>query len=272
MAAVLFKDLQKRSSDLLTKEYPSDKSEVKTEWKGSTGSGIDFETTVTRDKSGNVVGNLKEKYLVPQYNAEVTGEINTNKDAKLEVAVKETLKGLKTTVSGHSKGNDVFTAFSVEYKHPHFTFNGNVDYANPKGSCVEGAATSVYNGVSLGIFANWGLASQSLNNFKTLLAYRSKDFDTAVSGSVVSKGGKTQNLVGVSYFHQINSQIQAGGEIVADTSSETKPLLTFGSAYKLSNDSTVKVKLDTVGKLGLSLVQQINNNTKLTLADRKSVV
>jgi hypothetical protein len=267
--ATLFKDLQKRSSDLLTKEYPSDKSEIKAEWKSKTLSGIEIESTTTRDRNGNLVANLKEKYNIPEYNADVSAELNTNKDAKLEFSFKDSLvQGLKTTAAGHSQNANAFTALSAEYKHPHFTFNGAVDYGKPSDSTLEGSATSQFSGAALGISAKWSLANQRLSSFKTILAYNTLEFDTALYGSVeaTKDGSSTKNVVGASYFHSINSLLKAGGDISVDTSAPSqRPLLTWGVSYQLTSDSTVKAKLDSVGKLGLSLSQQLNRTTKLVV-------
>jgi len=46
----LFKDLNKRNSDLLTKDFPSEKKENKVDWKGETSSNISFETSLTQKK------------------------------------------------------------------------------------------------------------------------------------------------------------------------------------------------------------------------------
>jgi len=98
---VLFKDLNKRSSDLLTKDFSSKTRENKVVWKGETNSNVSFETSLTQRHDGSVLGIFAPKYRIKDWNTTVTAELKTNKDFKAEVSVEDRFApGLKTTLSG----------------------------------------------------------------------------------------------------------------------------------------------------------------------------
>jgi len=126
---VLFKDVRKRSSDLLTKEFPGDKSEKKLEYKGDTASGVGFETLFLQDDKGTITATVKPKFTYKQYNAEVNGEFNTKQDVKVEASVQDQfVSGLKTITSINNKKGEVFGALGVEYKHENAAVNATVDF------------------------------------------------------------------------------------------------------------------------------------------------
>jgi len=137
----LFKDLGKRSSDLLTKEYPSE--EKKFEWKGTTSNGVTIETNAVQKGDGPIVGTITPSYKYKEYGLNVLGEFNTNKDIKLETSVEnQGVQGLKATLTGEQKGKDTFATLAAEYKHQHATVNGSVDFGKSKGNTIK--ANSVF--------------------------------------------------------------------------------------------------------------------------------
>lgn len=263
-----FKDLDKRSSDLLNKDFPSDKKEQKYEWKGTTKNGVSIETNFITDKNGNIVGTLIPKYKLKEYNAEVSAEFNTKKDIKAEVNVSDQfVQGLKTIFTGNSKGNDLFTTFGFEYKHELITAAASVDYGKSKGSTFLGSAVVGSQGFSFGVSSEYFLGGNTLRNLNATLAYASPEFDASVFGRVKNHEEEEKNELGATYFHKINSQISVGSEVVFDVSnSEAKPKLTFGTLYQLTPDTILKAKFDTSGRLGLSYQQKFNQNAKLTLS------
>jgi len=262
----LFKDLGKRVSDLLTKEFPSD--EKKVEWKGVTNNNVTIETNLVQKGDGAIVGTITPSYKIKEYGVNVLGEINTKKDVKVEVSGENKLTdGLKLTLTGESRGNTTFATLAAEYKHEYTTLTGSVDYGKPKGSLLK--ATSVFGqkGFALGLSAEYflGTTDQSeLKAFNTTVSYTTKDFDATIFGRLIAQGDK--NEIGGTYFHNINSALAVGTEVVFDTAnSEAKPKLSFGTQYKLNEDTILKGKFDTNGILGVSASQRFNKNSKFLL-------
>jgi len=264
----LFKDLNKRNSDLLTKDFPSEKRENKVDWKGETSSNISFETSLTQRNDGSVLGIFTPKYRVKEWNTSFTGELKTNKDFKGEVVVDDRFApGLKTTLSGESKGEDLFATLGVEYKHEIATFTASVDYGQASGSNLKTSVVLGTQGFQCGANVDYFVGSSndsSLREVHTVASYSTDEFDLGVFGKILNE--KDSTLLGASYFHKVSSDLQVGAEIQFDTQNpETKPKLVAASQYRIDPDASVKTKFDTNGKLGLSYQQRFKSS-RLTVS------
>lgn len=260
----LFKDLGKRVSDLLTKEFPSE--EKKVEWKGVTGNNVTIETNLVQKGDTAIVGTITPSYKFKEYGVNVLAEINTKKDVKVEVSADNKITdGLKLTVTGESKGNTSFATLAAEYKHEYATVTASVDYGKPKGSLIKATTVVGQKGWSLGLSAEYFAGDQSeLKAFNTTVAYSSKDFDATVFGRLISQGDK--NEIGGTYFHNINPSLTIGSEVVFDTANaDAKPKLSFATQYRLNEDTVLKGKFDTNGVLGVSAAQRFNKNSRFIL-------
>jgi len=263
----LFKDLGKRVSDLLTKEFPTE--EKKVEWKGVTNNNVTIETNLLQKTDGSITGTITPSYKFKEQGVNVLGEINTKKDIKVEASVENKfVDGMKLTLTGESKAANTYATLATEYKHEYATFTGSVDYGKPKGSLVKATTVFGQKGFALGLSAEYFLGSgaeqSELKAFNTTVAYSSKDFDATVFGRLITQGDK--NELGGTYFHNVNDKLAVGVEVVFDTANaDAKPKLSFGTQYKLNEDTVLKGKFDTNGVLGVSAAQKFNKNSKFTL-------
>jgi len=270
--ATFFKDLNKRLSDLLTKDFPSEKQENKFEWKGTTSTGATLETNFVQRKDGSITGTFIPKYVFKPWGTTVTGEINTKKEVKVEAAVADKLApGLKTILTANQKGEESFATLGIDYKHELGSLNITGDYGKPSGSNLTAAAVVGYNNFSLGAKADYflGITQDSdLKEFQANLTYASGEFDFQAFGRIRSLGEEDKQELGGTYFHKVNNDLSVGTEVVFDVSNHTtnKPKLTFGTQYRLEADTLLKGKFDTDGKLGLSYQQQFSRNAKLTIS------
>jgi hypothetical protein len=265
----LFGDLGKRVSDLLTKEFPSEKQENKFAWKGQANNEVTLETTFLQRKDGSILGTFAPKYKHKDWNTTFSADINTKREVKAEVAVEDLLnvEGLKTTLTGFSRGNDNFGTVGVEYKHELATVAASVDYGKASGSTVKASAVIGTQGIALGASTEYFFGGESeLKELTTVLSYASSEFDITAFGRI-QQSEEDKNELGATYFHKINSDWQVGAEATFDTAhTDAKPKLTFATQYFLHNDTILKGKFDTTGKLGLSYQQKYNRNAKLTIS------
>jgi len=270
----LFKDAQKRLTDLLTKEFPSEKQENRIEWKGDAPNNVAFETNFAFKKDGAVIGTFIPKYKRSYngWNAVFSGELNTKKEWKGEVSVEGTavnVPGLKTVLTGQSKDEDIFTTVGLEYRHEVTSANVSVDYGKAKGSTVKGAVVLGTNGYYFGASAEYflGVKESELKEVHTVLGYAAKEYDASVYAKLDGRGDEDKNEFGATYFHQVQENLAVGTEVSFDTTTpEAKPKLVFGTQYLWNADSVIKGKFDTTGKLGISISQKINKNTKVILS------
>jgi len=268
----LFKDLNKRVSDLLTKEMPSEKQETKVEWKGQADPNVAIETSIVTKPDGSSVGTFAPKYTVREYGTTFAAEVNTRKEAKLEVTMEDYhLAGLKTTLTGQMNNDDKWETFAIEYKHEIGNLTASFDYGRTVGSTVKATAVVGSQGVALGGSAVYLLGNDSsdVKELKTVLSYSQDNYDISAFGLMKAAEGKAEekNQIGANFFHRFAPDWVFGAEAVFDTvPADSKPSLTVATQYRLQPDSFVKAKFDTFGKLGLSYTQKYNRNVKFNVA------
>lgn len=263
---VLFKDLNKRVNDLLTKEFPVE--EKKFEWKGTAVNNVTIDTNFVQKGDGAVVGTVTPSYKYKPYGLTLLAEVNTKRDVKLETTLENQIAdGLKVVATAESKGDSSYATLSTEYKHPYASLTTFLDFGKPKGSTLRGTTVFGSQGVSLGLSAEYFVGNtdaSELRTFQATVAYNTKEFDVSAFGRLIAD--KDKNELGGSYFHNVNSDLAVGTEVVFDTTNaDSKPKLTLGTQYKVNEDTTFKGKFDTAGVLGLSFAQKFNKNSKLTL-------
>jgi len=265
---VFFKDLRKRSNDLLTKEFPGDKQEKKLEYKGDTSSGVGFETLFAQDEKGAITATVKPKYTYLQYNAEVNGEVNSKQDVKLEVSVKDQFaKGLKTITSVNNKKGEIFGAFGTEFRNNSSALNATVDYGKKSGPTLSGAAVFGTDGFSLGLSTTYLLTKSALEGLEVVGSYRSDEFDASLFGRIKpdEKTKKDTQEVGFSYYHDVSTDLSFGAEGQYNVNNKLLEVLA-GLQFKATSDTTFKGKFSNSGVLGLSYQQKLNKRTKFTLS------
>jgi len=265
----LFKDLGKRLSDLLTKEFPSEKQENKVEWKGTTQNNVNVETTFVQKKDGSWLGTFIPKYKYKEYGATVSAEITTKKECKAEVSIQDKLAdGLKTILSVASKGDDQFGTLAAEYQREYGTFGVSADYGKAAGSTLKASGVLGSQGFTLGGSAEYFVGQESsLKEIHAILGYKTNLFDFGIFGRIKSEDDTEKNEVGANYFQQVNDDLAVGSEVVYDYAQlDAKPKLTLGAKYYVEKDTTLKAKFDTEGKLSATFAQKFNKNTGLTLS------
>jgi len=272
MPVEFFKNLSKRVSDLITKDFPSDKAENKIEWKGTTENNVTLETSMTTKADGSSVGTITPKYKAKEYGTTLGLELNTKKEAKIEVSMEDYhAVGLKTTVTANYKPDDKFITVGGEYKHENGTVGGQVDYGKNAGIGLEGSAVVGAQGFALGGSAVYlvGTNDNELKKLHSILSYSAPDFDISAFAKHTAPEGKTEekNIMGLNFFHKFTRDWAVGAEATFETiPPEATPTLSFGTQYRLAEDTLLKARFDTDAKLGLSYQQKYNKNAKFTLS------
>jgi len=260
-----FKDLNKRLCDLLNKEFPL---ENKVEWKGETENGVIVESNLVQ-KNGVVVGTFTPKYKYKEYGTDFSLELNTKKEIKAEISVADQItKGLKLILTGNSKGGEFWASLGTEFKSDVATFTGSVDYGKEAGSTLKSSFTLGKKGFAVGASGEYFLGSDSneLKEVNSLITYGSDEFSVA-GFAKMKTGADEKNEIGVTYHHFVNKDLAVGTEVSFDNASaDAKPKLTFGTEYKLENDTILKGKFDTNGQLGLSFSHKFNKYAKFVLS------
>jgi len=267
-APVFYKDLNKRSSDLLTKDFPSEKRENKVDWRGETSSQVSFETSLLQKADGSILGTFTPKYRLREWNTSMLAELKTNRDFKAEVSIDDHFtRGLRTTLTGESRGEDLVGTVGVEYRHEIATFTASANYGQSGGSNIKTSTVIGSQGFQLGADFDYfldGAGNNSALKFNSTASYSTDEFDIGFFGRTIN--GKDSNVLGANYFQRVSADLQVGAEVAFDTQDlEAKPKLTAAAQYRVDPDATVKTKFDTTGKLGLSYAQRFRSS-RLVLA------
>jgi hypothetical protein len=135
---------------------------------------------------GSILGTFTPKYKYKPWGTTLSAELKTSRDFKAEAVVDEQLlPGLKATVTGESKGEDLFSTFAVEYKHELATVTASVDYGQAAGSTLKATTVVGSQGFSVGGSAEYffGATTDSLlKELHTVLGYSTDEFDIAAFG------------------------------------------------------------------------------------------
>jgi len=234
-------------------------------------SNVSFETSLVQKSDGSILGAFTPKYRYREWGTTVSAEVKTNKDIKAEVAIEDQFTpGLKTSITGEAKGENLLGTFGVEYKHDLAAVTTSVDYGHPNGSTLKASAVVGSQGFSLGAdveyaFGNGSTTDSRLVEFDTTVGYSTTEFDVFATGKL--QNDKDANIIQLSYFHRVNPDLQVATDVSFDTANaDAKPKLALAAQYKLEADTTLKGKVDTAGKLGLSFQQRFNKNAKFTIS------
>lgn len=263
--SILFKDVNKRNSDLITKDFAADENKFKVVSK--TSRDVSFETTLS--SKADTVGTFAPKFEYKPWNATFSGEFTTKRDGKAEVSVKDPFPGSKLTLTGQTKSGEAFATLAVEYKQDVAAATASVDYGKKDGQTVIATA-------NLGLFNNFSLGGSLTSLFKTgkvdlkelkgVVAYATPEFDVGVYGTLKSEKDGDKLTVGANYFHKLNGDLSAGADVAFDPRSNDKPSLSLAAQYKLDDASNVKGKVDTTGKIGLFYKSKVSPSTNVTFS------
>lgn len=265
---LFYKDLNKKTNDLITKDFPSEKRENKVDWKGKTSSQVSFETSLLQKSDGSFLGTFSPKYLLKDWNTTLSAELKTNRDFKGEIVIDNHFtQGLKTTITPESRGEDLFATVGLEYRHDLVAVTGSVDFGQAAGSNIKGSAVIGAQGFQLGTSVDYLLgnkAESTLKEFGATASYSNDEYDVGFFGKILSE--KDSNILGANYYQRVNADLQVGATIEFDTQNpDSKPKLTAAAQWRVDPDASVKTKFDTNGRLGLSWQQRFNRST-LTLS------
>jgi len=265
---VFYKDLNKRENDLLSKDFPSERRENKVDWRGETSSDVSFETTLTQRSDGSVLGTFSPKYNVREWNTTLAAELKTNRDFKAEVVINNHFTpGLRTTITGESRGEDLVGTVGVEYRREFAAMTASINYGAAAGSTLRTTTVVGNNGFQVGAEFDYsleGTGNDSAIKFNTVASYSTEEFDIGFFGKILN--GRDSNILGANFFQRVNPHLSVGAEVAFDTQNpDNKPKLTGAAQYIIDPTAVFKTKFDTTGRLGLSYAQRFNSS-RLTVS------
>jgi len=253
MSKLLFVDLGKKATDLLTKDFP-DKTKVEINTRSP--NGIQFQVIATRHHDGSIVGSIQPKYTFAKHATTILTNVDTNKTFKVEGTI-EKYHGLKATIAGLLDTESLKA--DLEWKHDHATITTGLDLFSPKGTTASATGVVHHEGFSLGASAEYFIGDrQELRKVDGVIGYTTGELQlTAFSRR---KGG----VLGGTYHQKVSESTSVAAEISFDLQkTDVTPKLVFGASHNLDTQGTsVKGKFDTDGKVSVSYGQRLNSYLK----------
>lgn len=255
----LYADLNKKSNDLLTKDFPDKhKLEVKTK----TLSGVNFDGSITRNNDGSFYGSLNPKYKHSSHGITLGATVDTKRVLKVEATVEDLVPGLKTSITGDAFSESL--TVDAEYKHEYVTVAGALNVLSPKGNKLIASSVVGYEGFALGLQAEY--VYDKWQNINGVASYTLPD---TFVGSLFARVNTqaTTNIIGFNVHHRINNRAFIAAEASIDvTKTSESPKITVGGSYDLQDsNTTIKGKLDTEGRVALSYGHRLNKYARLIL-------
>jgi len=252
----VYSDLGKKSNDLLNKDFPD---RNKLEWKAKRGdANLDLNFALNQDKS--IFGSIFPKYRRTIYGRGLTlgVQVDTNRAAKVEAIVDQLAPGLKVIATGHLA--DESLTIEGEYKRDYLSLSANANILSPKGTKVEASVVGGHNGVAAGLQAEYH--TDKISKLNGSLSYTQREYTGNLFARINPQDSSSQ--FGLSYY-----QNHANGGVVAEGSldpTKSTPKITLGGSYTLDDKSSVKGKVDTTGRIGLSYGVKLSSNARLVVA------
>jgi len=246
----LYTDLNKKASDLLTKEFPDKKRlEIKTK----TSNGVTFEANITQNHDESIVGDFKPKYNYGRQGLSFGALVDTYRNVKLDVSIAP-VPETKVTVTGDASHDTV--TVDAEWRNPNATINTSVDFFNPKGTNAVLSAVGAYQAVSVGVQTRYS------NNLFTAVngvaAYAGGDYTATIYGQFKA------NRLGASFYQRVNPRTAVAADVsisTAEKATDSARLQVAGS-YEVDPVTTIKAKFDTEGRLAASYAHRLSINAR----------
>lgn len=258
---VPFTDIGKSVNDLLGKDYPA--GTVKLEVKTTTSNGVNFTVTGAKDnKTGLIKGELKTKYCDRKNGITFTESVDSANLITGEVELADTLaRGLKLAVNASllpavgQKNAKVL----AEYKQSNVHTRANLDLF--KGPTFAGDVVLGQNGFLVGGDIAYDILDGRITRYNAAAGYSVPEYSLALHAT------QSLSVFSGSYYHRVNSDVEAGGKAVWDSKAANQAVgIEVGTKYSLDRDAYVKAKIDNYGRLGLGYTQSLRKGVKVSLA------
>ncbi|KAI8884952.1 hypothetical protein K501DRAFT_284539 [Backusella circina FSU 941] len=255
---VAFNDIGKSAKDLLSKDYPV--GGVKLEVKTTAPNGVTFKVNGQRDnKTGIIVGDLETKYSDKKNGLTFTEAWTTSNHLNGKIELENNLaKGLKLELltSLLPSVNEKAAKINATYKkaNVHTVATLDVFKTNVSVNSVFGQ-----QGFLVGAEVAYNVLDGKIGRYNAAVGYTAAEYGVAVHA--------TNNLshYAASYYHRVNSDLEASGKASWDSKGANAVALEVGAKLKLDSSAFVKTKISNSGVLGLAYTQSLRPGVKVNL-------
>ncbi|KAK3365723.1 eukaryotic porin/Tom40 [Lasiosphaeria ovina] len=241
MSVPAFADIAKTANDLLNKDFYHLSSGT-IEVKSNTPNNVAFKVTGKSSHDKVTSGAIEGKYNDKPNGLTLTQTWNTANllETKIEMADNLT-KGLKAEgVFDFLPATQARAAkFNVHFKQPNF--HGRAFFDLLKGPTANIDAIVGHEGFLAGASAGYDVQKAQITGYSAAVGYQAPTYSAAITA--------TDNLsvFAASYYHKVNSQVEAGSKATWNSKSGNAVGLEVATKYRLDPVSFVKAKINDRG-------------------------
>ncbi|TFL02735.1 eukaryotic porin/Tom40 [Pterulicium gracile] len=252
-----WKDLGKSSNDLLGKDYyfSGQSLEVKT----NTPSGVAFKVAGTKDsKSQAIFGDIEAKYSDRKNGLTFTQAWTTSNVLRSVVELENQIaKGLKLDLntSLNPEKNDKSGVVTAIYKQSGLHGRAVLDLL--KGPTFTADTVLGRDGLLLGAEAAYNVTAGKVTRYAAAVGYNAPEYAVTIHGI------NNLNTFTASYYHRINTDVEAGAKAIYDTkATQGGVALEVGGKAYLDKTAFVKGKINHAGVIALGYTQALRPGVK----------
>ncbi|KAL2157685.1 hypothetical protein VTH06DRAFT_5168 [Thermothelomyces fergusii] len=241
MSVPAFQDIAKAANDLLNKDFYHLSSGT-IEVKSNTPNNVAFKVTGKSSHDGVTSGAIEGKYTDKPNGLTLTQTWNTANTLETKVELADNLaQGLKAEgVFAFLPATQARGAkFNLHFKQPNF--HGRAFFDLLKGPTASIDAVVGHEGFLAGASAGYDVQKAKITGYSAAIGYQAPTYSAAITA--------TDNLsvFSASYYHKVNSQVEAGSKATWNSKSGNTVGLEVAAKYRLDPVSFVKAKINDRG-------------------------
>jgi len=241
MSIPAFSDIAKSSNDLLTKDfYHTAASNL--EIKSKAPNGVSFNVKGKSTHDSNTAGSIEAKYKDDPSGLTLTQAWTTANvlDTKIEVE-NQLAKGLKAELLTQylPKSNTYGAKTNLYFKQPNF--HGRAFFDLFKGPTATIDAVLGHEGFLVGAEAGYDVQKAAITRYSAAIGYTVPQYSAAITAT------NNLSVFAASYYHKVNSDVEAGAKATWDSKAGDKVGLEVASKWRLDPTSFAKAKVNDRG-------------------------
>lgn len=241
MSVPAFADIAKSSNDLLNKDFYH-LSASALEVKSNTPNNVAFKVTGKSTHEGATSGLLEAKYTDKPTGLTVTQSWNTVNALDTKIELNDTIAaGLKAEVLGSFLPSTQAKGAKLNLHFKQANFHGRAFFDLLKGPTASVDAVIGQDGFLAGASAGYDVQKAAITNYSAAIGYSVPQYTAAITAS------NNLSVFSASYYHKVNSQVEAGAKATWDSKSGNQVGLEVASKYRLDPVSFAKIKINDRG-------------------------
>lgn len=241
-----FSDIAKTSNDLLNKDfYHTTASKI--DVKSKAPNGVSFNVKGQSAHEGRTSGSIEAKYADPPSGLSLTQMWTTANILQTKVELDNKIaNGLKAeAVTDFTPKSQTFGAkLNLYFKQPNFNARAFFDVL--KGPVANVDCVLGHEGFLVGAEAGYDAQKAALTKYAAAIGYTQPEYTAAITAS------NNLSVFAASYYHKVNSQVEAGAKATWDSKAGNNVGLEVASKYRLDPSSFAKAKINDRGIAALA--------------------